>query len=71
MCITEWKWKLTRSARGRYRSDPAFTMSLVSGPGRGGVAGKDAGDELVLFVNNHVKYIQSLDIVGHVVQQEF
>ncbi|MCJ1350686.1 MAG: hypothetical protein MMC33_000667 [Icmadophila ericetorum] len=34
-------------------------MSLVSGPGVGGVRG--GGEELVLHVEKHVKYIQSLD----------
>jgi geranylgeranyl transferase type-2 subunit beta len=36
-------------------------MSLVSGPGRGG--GKDLPQDLKLFVDKHVKYIQSLDSV--------
>jgi geranylgeranyl transferase type-2 subunit beta len=36
-------------------------MSLVSGPGRGGVAGMP--DEMQLFIDKHVHYIQSLDSV--------
>jgi hypothetical protein len=36
-------------------------MSLVSGPGRGGVA--DTPHELRLAVDSHVRYIQSLDTV--------
>lgn len=37
-------------------------MSLVSGPGRGGAG--DVPVELNLVVENHVKYIQSLDTVS-------
>ena len=37
------------------------TMSLVSGPGRGGVPGSELPDQLVLHVAKHVSYIQSLD----------
>lgn len=40
---------------------PLPTMSLVSGPGRGGVT--DMPAELRLFVDKHVRYIQSLDTV--------
>ncbi|KAK0659265.1 Geranylgeranyl transferase type-2 subunit beta 1 [Lasiodiplodia hormozganensis] len=36
-------------------------MSLVSGPGRGGATGGQLPDELQLYVDKHVKYIQSLD----------
>ncbi|KAI9715760.1 MAG: hypothetical protein M1812_005758 [Candelaria pacifica] len=36
-------------------------MSLVSGPGRGGVPTNELPDDLQLFVDKHVKYIQSLD----------
>lgn len=36
-------------------------MSLVSGPGRGGVA--ELPDEMQLYVDKHVRYIQSLDTV--------
>ena len=36
-------------------------MSLVSGPGRAGVGGMPA--EMQLFVDKHVRYIQSLDTV--------
>jgi hypothetical protein len=36
-------------------------MSLVSGPGRGGIA--DMPGEMQLFVEKHVRYIQSLDTV--------
>ncbi|KAK3167799.1 hypothetical protein OEA41_004245 [Lepraria neglecta] len=36
-------------------------MSLVSGPGRGGTSAGAVPDELKLAVDNHVKYIQSLD----------
>lgn len=35
-------------------------MSLVSGPGKGGAAGKE------LHVEQHVRYIQSLDTVRSV-----
>lgn len=38
-------------------------MSLVSGPGRGGATGGQLPDELQLYVDKHVKYIQSLDTV--------
>lgn len=41
-------------------------MSLVSGPGRGGTVGEDhegLPDSRHLAVDNHVKYIQSLDKV--------
>lgn len=38
-------------------------MSLVSGPGRGGVANNNLPNELGLFIDNHVKYIKSLDTV--------
>ena len=38
-------------------------MSLVSGPGRGGTKGDDGSGDLPLCVDNHVKYIQSLDTV--------
>ena len=37
-------------------------MSLVSGPGRGGSA--QLPDELILCIDKHVKYIQSLDTVS-------
>jgi hypothetical protein len=36
-------------------------MSLVSGPGRGGMV--KMPDEMRLFVDKHVRYIQSLDTV--------
>lgn len=36
-------------------------MSLVSGPGRAGMASMP--DEMQLFVDKHVRYIQSLDTV--------
>jgi geranylgeranyl transferase type-2 subunit beta len=36
-------------------------MSLVSGPGRGGMASMP--DEMRLLVDKHVRYIQSLDTV--------
>jgi hypothetical protein len=36
-------------------------MSLVSGPGRGGIA--DTPREMRLAVDSHVRYIQSLDTV--------
>ena len=39
-------------------------MSLVAGPGRGGVADGQLPDELRLVVDRHVAYIQSLDTVG-------
>ena len=38
-------------------------MSLVSGPGRGGVSSTDRPNELGLVIDSHVKYIQSLDTV--------
>lgn len=38
-------------------------MSLVAGPGRGGVADGQLPDELKLVVDKHVAYIQSLDTV--------
>ena len=38
-------------------------MSLVSGPGKGGIAGSSSQEELNLAVDRHVKYIQSLDTV--------
>ena len=38
-------------------------MSLVSGPGRGGAAGKELPGELRLHVEQHVRYIQRLDTV--------
>lgn len=44
-------------------------MSLVSGPGRAGSAGMP--DELQLYVDKHVRYIQTLDKVrsGFVITQ--
>ncbi|KAK3718890.1 Rab geranylgeranyltransferase [Vermiconidia calcicola] len=36
-------------------------MSLVAGPGRGGVADDQLPDELKLVIDKHVAYIQSLD----------
>jgi hypothetical protein len=44
-----------------------LTMSLVSGPGRGGgtTLMTDLPDELKLCVDKHVEYIQSLDKVRH------
>jgi geranylgeranyl transferase type-2 subunit beta len=36
-------------------------MSLVAGPGRGGMIAMPA--EMQLFVDKHVRYIQSLDSV--------
>ena len=39
-------------------------MSLVSGPGRGGVAAGHVPDDLKLVVEKHVEYIQSLDTVS-------
>ena len=38
-------------------------MSLISGPGRGGVPEHPIPDELKLVVGKHVQYIQSLDKV--------
>ena len=38
-------------------------MSLVSGPGRGGVSGLEEPGEQMLHIEKHVKYIQSLDTV--------
>ena len=38
-------------------------MSLVSGPGRGGIIDARLPQELRLFVDKHVSYIQSLDTV--------
>jgi hypothetical protein len=37
-------------------------MSLVSGPGRAGIMA-NMPDEMQLFVDKHVRYIQSLDTV--------
>lgn len=37
-------------------------MSLVSGPGRGG--SNQLPEELILAVDQHIKYIQSLDTVS-------
>ena len=42
---------------------PPDIMSLVAGPGRGGVATNQLPDELKLVVDKHVAYIQSLDTV--------
>lgn len=47
------------------KSHACTRMSLVSGPGRGGIKGDDAPDGPPLCVENHVKYIQSLDTVRH------
>lgn len=38
-------------------------MSLVSGPGRGGQKANALPDEMVLAINQHVRYIQQLDTV--------
>ena len=38
-------------------------MSLVSGPGRGGVSTGQTPNEIKLVVEKHVEYIQSLDTV--------
>ena len=46
-------------------------MSLVSGPGRGGVSRGDVPDELKLVVDEHVKYIQSLDTVSYTTSDHF
>jgi hypothetical protein len=40
---------------------PLANMSLVSGPGRAGMA--NMPEEMQLFVDKHVRYIQSLDTV--------
>ena len=40
------------------------SMSLVSGPGRGGSANDDLPGELKLVVDKHVDYIKSLDTVS-------
>jgi len=44
-------------------------MSLVSGPGRGGVLSSpnNLPGELGLFIDSHVKYIKSLDTVCYVI----
>ena len=42
-------------------ASPVRAMSLVAGPGRGGMRGVPA--EMCLFVERHVSYIQSLDTV--------
>jgi hypothetical protein len=42
-------------------TDPTARMSLVSGPGRGGMT--NMPEEMQLFVDKHVRYIQSLDTV--------
>lgn len=42
-------------------SKPPPAMSLVSGPGRAGLGSMPA--EMQLFVDKHVRYIQSLDTV--------
>ncbi len=39
-------------------------MSLVSGPGRGGSSGVGLPEDLELYIDKHVKYIQSLDTVS-------
>jgi len=39
-------------------------MSLVSGPGRGGSTGASLPEDLELYIDKHVKYIQSLDTVS-------
>jgi len=39
-------------------------MSLVSGPGRGGSSGVGLPEDLELYIDEHVKYIQSLDTVS-------
>jgi hypothetical protein len=52
----------SRIASHRIASPPAAAlMSLVSGPGRAGTA--DMPAEMRLFVDQHVRYIQSLDTV--------
>jgi len=38
-------------------------MSLAAGPGRAGDGGKTLPDDLQLHVEEHVKYVQSLDKV--------
>ena len=38
-------------------------MSLVSGPGKGGHSAGAVPEELELVIDNHVRYIQSLDTV--------
>ena len=40
-------------------------MSLISGPGRGGIASDVLPDEVKLVIEKHVEYIQSLDKVSH------
>ncbi len=56
-----------RTPRSRTRSchstafDLTTIMSLVSGPGRGGV--KSLPTEMHLVVDKHVRYIQTLDSV--------
>lgn len=54
----------TPAAARTAKLPPKLLMSLVSGPGRG--AGMSAGqlpEELRLYVDKHVRYIQSLDTV--------
>ena len=41
-------------------------MSLAAGPGRGHVAEGQLPDELILVVEKHVAYIQSLDTVQYI-----
>lgn len=38
-------------------------MSLAAGPGRGGLPKDALPGELELYINQHIKYIQTLDTV--------
>jgi hypothetical protein len=65
------QFHLAREIHARTTDDASYSraltrrltahMSLVSGPGRGGVA--DMPHEMRLAVDSHVRYIQSLDTV--------
>ena len=45
-------------------------MSLISGPGRGGASGPEIPNELLLYVDKHVQYIQGLDTVRPLIYVE-
>jgi len=50
-----------REVPSLHRPTPVADMSLVSGPGRAGMG--NMPEEMQLFVDKHVRYIQSLDTV--------
>lgn len=64
-CILHYNTNLISSASNLIANKETLprAMSLVSGPGRAGLGLDGGSNELVLHVDKHVQYIQSLDTV--------